>query len=218
MRNSNLLPVNANGEVRLRSVVSRGKRGRHVHAELQTIFSVPVVGASVLDGIEHAVSSSPRNMDTTAGGASFAPRRWSLLAVARRAEQILIIVHGLNDRAEEEQETARSGAACRRASRRLTPVSVAERPVVVLAGAVHAVERLFVQQADKAVARRDLFMTPWSSWLWSVAMFAVAKIGRELVLRGGDLVVLGLGKHAELPQLLVQIAMNAATRGLIAPK
>ena len=28
--------------------------------------------------------------------------------------------------------------------------------------------------------------------------------GRELVLRGGDLVVLGLGKHAELPQLLVR--------------
>ena len=29
--------------------------------------------------------------------------------------------------------------------------------------------------------------------------------GRELVLRGGDLVVLGLGEHAEFPQLLVEI-------------
>ena len=28
IRNSNLLPVNANGEVRLRSVVSRGSLGR----------------------------------------------------------------------------------------------------------------------------------------------------------------------------------------------
>ncbi len=28
LRNSNLFPVKANGEVRLRSVVSRGKRGR----------------------------------------------------------------------------------------------------------------------------------------------------------------------------------------------
>ena len=49
------------------------------------------------------------------------------------------------------------------------------------------------------------FMTSMVSWLWSVAMFAVVKIGRKLMLRGGDLVVLGLGKHAELPQLLVQI-------------
>jgi hypothetical protein len=33
MRNSNLLPVKAKGEVRLRSVVSFGKVGQHVDAE-----------------------------------------------------------------------------------------------------------------------------------------------------------------------------------------
>ena len=43
------------------------------------------------------------------------------------------------------------------------------------------------------------------SWLWSAAMLVVVKIGRQLVLRGGDLVVLGLGEDAELPELLVQL-------------
>ena len=89
--------------------------------------------------------------------------------------------------------------------RRLTPVSVQMRPVVVLAGAVHAVERLFVQQADEAVARRDLFHDLHGELVVVGGDVRGGKDGRELVLRGGDLVVLGLGEHAELPQLLVQI-------------
>ena len=39
MRNSNLLPVNAKGEVRLRSVMSRAKRGKAWTPSLTTVFS-----------------------------------------------------------------------------------------------------------------------------------------------------------------------------------
>ena len=39
MRNSNLLPVKANGEVRLRSVVSLGKRGSVCTPTFRTSFS-----------------------------------------------------------------------------------------------------------------------------------------------------------------------------------
>ena len=87
IRNSNLLPVKAMGEVRFRSVLSWGMGG---------ITSTPT-RRDFLPGSEYsvpwmmdsttAVSSSPRKMDTTAGGASWAPRRWSLPAkatVARR--------------------------------------------------------------------------------------------------------------------------------------
>ena len=42
MRNSKRLPVNANGEVRLRSVVSRTNRGSTCAPSFMTIFSVPV--------------------------------------------------------------------------------------------------------------------------------------------------------------------------------
>ena len=87
IRNSNLLPVKAMGEVRLRSVLSWGIAGR----ESTPIFSVrlPVLWKSVSLMMESttAESSSPRKMESTAGGASWAPSRWSLpgkATVARR--------------------------------------------------------------------------------------------------------------------------------------
>ena len=42
MRNSNLLPVNAKGDVRLRSVVSRVKRGRTWTPNFIWVFSAPL--------------------------------------------------------------------------------------------------------------------------------------------------------------------------------
>jgi hypothetical protein len=42
------------------------------------------------------------------------------------------------------------------------------------------------------------------SWLWSVAIFVVVKIGPAHAARG-NLVVLGLGKNAELSRALVQL-------------
>ena len=52
------------------------------------------------------------------------------------------------------------------------------------------------------------------SWLWSVATLVVLKIGRQLVLCGRDLVVLGLGQHAQLPQLFVQFLHIGRNAGL----
>ena len=43
------------------------------------------------------------------------------------------------------------------------------------------------------------------SWLWSVATFVVEKIGASSCCAGRDLVVLCLSKHAELPQLFVEL-------------
>lgn len=77
MRNSNLLPVNANGDVRLRSVVSFGKRGRMCTPTFMTSVSRGLYGVSCSIASRIPVSSSPKNIETMAGGASFAPRRWS---------------------------------------------------------------------------------------------------------------------------------------------
>ena len=91
-RNSNLLPVKANGEVRLRSVVSRG-RGGSVSTPIFS-FVRPAARAEVPVSMAFitAFSSSPRKMEMMAGGASFAPRRWSLPApavIARRMSACL---------------------------------------------------------------------------------------------------------------------------------
>ena len=78
-------------------------------------------------------------------------------------------------------------------------------PVVVLAAAVDAGKGLFVQQADKTVLAGDLL-----HYLHRQLVVVGGDIGggedrRQLVLAGRDLVVLGLGENAELPQLLVQV-------------
>src|SRR5690606_3016764 len=82
-RNSNLLPVKAKGEVRLRSVLSSFNSGIlgipcHKFVSFFTFF------ATRADSTSSRISSSwePRKMEMIAGGASFAPRRWSFLWLA----------------------------------------------------------------------------------------------------------------------------------------
>ena len=86
-RNSNLFPVKAKGEVRLRSVVSRKRSGI-----LPTTFSLRSAFSSIESSSEASsralstlVSCSPMKTETIAGGASLAPNRWSLLAEATEA-------------------------------------------------------------------------------------------------------------------------------------
>ena len=80
--NSNLLPVNANGDVRFLSVVSRANLGSTSTPSLISFFSLSRYGVSDSIASSMAVSSSPRKMEIIAGGASLAPSLWSLPAVA----------------------------------------------------------------------------------------------------------------------------------------
>ena len=85
-RNSNLLPVKANGLVRLRSPPCFGSVRQHRRAEAEEVArvadgSVPVVAIAP----NTRSSSAPRNTEMIAGGASLAPRRWSWPAVAIHA-------------------------------------------------------------------------------------------------------------------------------------
>ena len=78
-RNSKRFPVNAKGEVRLRSVVSSRISGIRPIPNFKVVFSSGVIfelvtwrtiSSSVADSCE------PRKMDKIAGGASLAPKRW----------------------------------------------------------------------------------------------------------------------------------------------
>ena len=82
MRNSNLFPVKANGDVRFRSVVSRRNFGKAGTPNIISVFLTPPKDVSFSIASKTPVSSSPRKTETMAGGASFAPKRWSLPAVA----------------------------------------------------------------------------------------------------------------------------------------
>ena len=136
-----------------------------------------------------------------AGGASLAPRRWSwpgeaidarssawclLTAWMTAAQKNRKRWFSCGDDARLEQVGARVGA---------------HRPVVVLAGAVDAGERLLVQQADEPVAAGDVLHDLHRQLLVVGADVRVLEDRRDLVLRRRDLVVAGLDRHAELRQL-----------------
>ena len=74
-RNSNLLPVKANGLVRLRSPASRGSLGS-TDTPVSRMPPLLVVFASPFSiWPKMSVSMSPRKIERIAGGASLAPRR-----------------------------------------------------------------------------------------------------------------------------------------------
>ena len=87
-RNSNRLPVNANGDVRFRSVLSS-----MISGICDTLSRSPSLversDSSSLDedSIRCRISAScdPVKIDMIAGGASLAPRRWALVAEAMDA-------------------------------------------------------------------------------------------------------------------------------------
>ena len=87
-----------------------------------------------------------------AGGASCAPSRWSLPAKATvAAQQLLILVHALDEGGQEQQELGVLAGGLAGLEEVLAGIG-GQRPVVVLAGAVDAREGLFVQQAHQVVA------------------------------------------------------------------
>ena len=82
-RNSKRFPVNANGDVRLRSVLSINNSG------IWEIFSLtPILSPNEIIASSELFSKSsrtldiwePKKIDMIAGGASLAPKRWALVA------------------------------------------------------------------------------------------------------------------------------------------
>jgi hypothetical protein len=118
----------------------------------------------------------------------------------RGAQERLVLVDGRDDRRAEEQEPQVRRRVVARLEQVLPGVG-AHRPVVVLARAVDAGERLLVQQAHQAVAARDVLQDLHRQLLVVRADVRVLEDRRELVLVRRDLVVARLDRHAELLQL-----------------
>ena len=79
IRNSNLLPVKANGDVLFLSVASLFKSGSVEAPVFNLPFWIELVASPLsINCITTSSSCSPRNIEMIAGGASFAPSLWSL--------------------------------------------------------------------------------------------------------------------------------------------
>ena len=89
-----------------------------------------------------------------------------------------------------------------------------EGPVVVLAGAVHALEGLFIQQADEAVLLGGLLHDIHDELVVVGGDVRRVVDAGKLVLGGRGLVVLGLGGDADAPELLVYLAHEGGDAGL----
>ncbi len=111
-----------------------------------------------------------------------------------------MLVHRLDHCGAEEQEVDVVGRSIARVQQVGAGVG-SHRPVVVLAGAVDAGERLLVQEADEAVAAGDVLQRLHQQLLVVGADVGVLEDRRDLVLRRRDLVMAGLDRDAELPHL-----------------
>ena len=122
----------------------------------------------------------------------------------RDAEQILILVDSLDDCGQEQQELCVLARVLARLEQVLACIG-GNRPVIVLAGAIDALERLLVQQAGKAVLLSDRAHDLHGQLVVVGSDIGGGEDRSHLVLARCNLVVLGLGEDAELPQLLVEI-------------
>ena len=204
--------VAGEGERRGAVAVAAVHRQRRQHRGAQAEDDLASLVAVARSIASNAFSSSaPRKIEMIAGGASLAPRRWSWPAFATDARSSAWCLFTAAMTAAQKNRNAH--VLVRRVAR-LEQVRArvgAHRPVVVLARAVDAGERLLVQQAHEAVAARDVLQDLHRQLLVVGADVRVLEDRRELVLVRRDLVVAGLDRHAELGQLA--LGTRACRRG-----
>ena len=175
VRNSNLLPVKANGDVRLRSVASFFMYGMECTPVKSfppwMVFSIVPFATSC---VRISSSCSPKNMEIITGGASFPPSLWSFPGFE----------------AERRKSSACSSTALITAARKnkncvfscgFLPGFKRFLPVFVIIAQLSCFPEPFTPAKGFSCSRHaspwrfaTFFMHSIISWLWSVAMFAVA--------------------------------------------
>ncbi len=200
-RNSNLLPVKANGDVRLRSPASRGSCGS-TETPMSRTPPALVDRALPLSSCSKIVGEHVAKEDRQDRRRRFVGAEPMIVAGAgdAHAEQPLPRVHRTDDGRAEEQELH---VVVRRLARVQQVVAeiVADAPVEMLARAVDAGERLLVQQAREAVLRRRPLQDLHRHHLVIGGDVGALEDRRDLVLARRDLVVTRLDRHADLVEL-----------------
>ena len=147
-------------------------------------------------------------------------RRWRLVGAETvvvagggdaHAQQVGVLVDGGHERGKEDEEL--QVLARHRAGLQEVLAVGADGPVVVLARSVHVLEGLLVLEAGQAVARGQQLELLHREEVVVNGERPLLEDRRKLMLAGGDLVVLGLDRHAELPELVVDLLHELVHRG-----
>ena len=167
-----------------------------MHAHAQQLFFLRAHGRIVFNGFQDARQLVTQEYAHN-GRRRFAGAQAAIVARAGHgdAHHLLIIVHGLQHRAQKQQKLRVLAGRIPRLHQ-VDPGISDQRPVVVLARAVYARKGLFVQQAHHAVLLRHLFHYFHGQLIMIGGDIDHAVDGRKLMLRGSHLVMLGLGRHA----------------------
>ena len=173
IRNSNLLPVNANGDVLLRSVASFVKSGS-VSTPVLRIPSARLCVASpvLISWFNTSSSCSPRKTDTIAGGASFAPSLWSFpgsAADSRRRSAWLSTAFKIHV-STSKNWTFSCGVSP--GSRRFFPSSVVSDQLSCLPEPLTPANGFSWSRHFMPCWHATLFNVCITRWLWSNATFA----------------------------------------------
>ena len=122
----------------------------------------------------------------------------------RGPEEVLVFVHALHKGRQEQQELGILAGGLAWLEEVFAGIGV-QGPVIVLAGAVDAGERLFVEQAHHVVLVGDLLHDLHGELVVVAGGVGIGVHRGHLVLGGGHLVVLGLAVDAQGPEIFVQV-------------
>ena len=198
------------GAVAVRGVAQQVRQRRHaqVHDLGLVDLGLLLVNEGLHDGVELVAQE-----DGDDGGRRLVGAETVIVARGghARAQQVRVLVNGSHERGQEHEELQVLGGHRTRLQQVLAVG--ADGPVVVLARAVHVLEGLLVLQAGKSVVRGHELELLHREEVIVDGERPLLEDRRELVLGGRDLVVLGLDRHAELPELVVDLLHEVVHRG-----
>ena len=188
--------------------------GQHMGSQLHHGLFRAAVRLILLDGIQNGRQLVTQK-DGHHSGRCLVGAQTVIIAGGghRDTQQVLIVIHCLNNGTQEQQELG-VFVGCLTGSQQVHTGIRGHRPVVVLAGAVDTVKGLFMQQTDQPVAGSHLLHDLHGQLVVIGGDICGGVDGRQLMLGRGHLIVLRLGQNTQLPELLIQIGHILRHTGL----
>ena len=220
-RNSKRFPVNAKGEVRLRSVLSINSSGICGMSSFMPCFPPRAISSSVVltsMWSSTLLSCVPKNEDMIAGGASLAPRRCAFVALMMEAfssplcRYTAISVFTINVMKRRFSSGVFPGAISR------TPVSVPSDQLLCFPEPFTPLNGFSWSSTRNPWLRATFRMSDMISMLWSTARLHSSKIGASSNWFGATSLCLVFTGMPSSSAWISRSFMKEATRVGIAPK
>ncbi len=181
------------------------EHGQGIHADVDGFLGARLFGAALFNLLNDFIQQIPQK-DGDDGRRRFMGAQAVFVAGFGDggAQQVRVFVHGLDRGAEQGEEDG----VFLRAGTRVEQAAVTgggEGPVVVLAGAVHAGEGLFMQQADHVMLVGGLAEHFHDQHVVVHGQVLAFKDGRNFKLAGRNFIVARFGRNAKFPEGFVHV-------------